>query len=97
MGLEGRYFTNTFAQFMLDTIEYQNKVFPSRRLYLEGWGNVLISTCELQALLLNDSGDDFKDKFAELVDERIFYFVEFAQIRQSNKRLCGTLQKELNL
>jgi hypothetical protein len=81
---------------MLDIIEYRNEVFPSRSLYISGWGNVLISTHELQDQLLDESGENYKDSTAQLIDEKIFYFVKHKQIRMSEEALGKTIREELD-
>lgn len=81
---------------MLDTIRYRGEIFPTRSLYISGWGNVLISTYELQNQLLVESGDDYKDSTAQLIDEKIFYFVDHMQLLMSEVILCNTIRKELD-
>ena len=82
---------------MFDIIQYKNMSFPSRKLYVDGWGDVLISTLELQDQLLNESGTDYKDSTAQIIDEKIFYFVEHTQIRIPEEDLREILERELNL
>lgn len=80
---------------MFDTIQYKNEIFPIRSLDISGWGNVLISTIELQDRLLTDSGDDYQDSNAQLIDEKIFYFVERSQILMTEEALCKIISMEL--
>jgi hypothetical protein len=94
---EDRYFTTTLVLHMLDSIHYKNMSFPCRKLHIDGWGNVLISTRELQAQLLDESGTNFRDSVAQMIDEKIFFFVERAQLLMSPKDLSKTLEKELRL
>ena len=71
--------------------------FPSRQLHLDGWGHVLISTCALQDQLLDKARTNYKDSAAQIIDEKVFYFVEQTQLLMPQKTLSKILERELNL
>lgn len=78
----------------MDTIEFQNQTFKLREIALPSFGNVLISTNSLNELLLNDYGGYISNE-AQIVDEKIFYFVEDNAIELSTEELINVLTSEL--
>jgi hypothetical protein len=73
-----------------DKIEFQNREYLLREVELPEIGNVLISTVELNDLLMNKNGGYVSDE-AISVDERIYYFVEENEIKLSDDDLIKLL------
>lgn len=71
-------------------IEFQNREYLLREVELPEIGNVLISTLELNDLLMNKNGGYVSDE-AISVDERIYYFVEENEIKLSDDDLIKLL------
>jgi isocitrate lyase len=89
------FYAKLGAKQMLDSIQYKDEFFPIRSIYVSGWGNVLISTDELQDKLLIDSGDDYQDSIAQSIDEKIFYFVTHEQLQMTEEVLSKTIKAEI--
>jgi hypothetical protein len=73
-----------------DKIEFQNREYLLREVELPEIGNVLISTVELNDLLMNKNGGYVSDE-AISFDERIYYFVEENEIKLSDDDLIKLL------
>ena len=67
-------------------IRFQDKTFKSRELSLPEFGEVLISTTELNNLLIDKTGS-YSSTEAQLIDDQIFYFVEENEIELQDKDL----------
>lgn len=74
----------------MDKIEFLNKTYQVREIELPEIGNVLISTVELNSLLMNEDGGYVSEK-AISIDERIYYFVEENEFKLSNDDLIKLL------
>lgn len=78
----------------MDTIEFQNQEFKVREIGLPEFGNVLISTNSLNELLLDEDGG-YTSNEAEIIDEKIFYFVENNEIELNEDELIKSVTLEL--
>lgn len=78
----------------METINFQNKEFKTRKLELPVIGNVLISANSLNKLLLSEDGGYVSDE-AIAVDEKIFYFVEDNEMKLSDNELINLITKEV--
>lgn len=78
----------------MDSIEFQNQEFKVREIELPEFGNVLISTNSLNELLLNEDGCYTSDE-SEIVDEKIFYFVDDNEIELSEEELIKVVILEV--
>lgn len=76
------------------TINFQNKDFKIRELDLPEYGNVLISTTSLSDLIIDEKGNYLSNE-AQILDEKIFYFVKDKQIDLDENKLISQLLKEL--
>ncbi|OAQ39875.1 hypothetical protein A5893_09920 [Pedobacter psychrophilus] len=76
-----------------DKIEFHNKEYLIREIELPKIGNVLISTVELNDLLMNDKGGYVSDE-AISVDEKIYYFVQENEIKLSDDDLIKLLKEQ---
>lgn len=79
-----------------DSLEYDGKKWPLRSLVLPTSGEqVLVGTVALEQALLPDDGHaEWKDRKAQSVDERIFYYVEDGEINLSSKELAALVECE---
>ena len=78
----------------METISFNNDTFKIKELELPEFGNVLISTADLNKLLFNSSGS-YVSREAEIIDDQIFYYVERKEIDLSNKKLKDILLNEI--
>lgn len=79
----------------MDTIRFENKVFKIRKIDLPEFGNILISTTNLNQLLMNEDGG-YTSGEAEIVDEQIFYFVDENEIEYEQDKLIKMLSRQLH-
>lgn len=74
-------------------IIFQNKRFPTRELNLKGWGNVLVSTTDLNKLVYNDDG--YTSVEAQNIDEQIFFYVSPDEINLIDRKLSKIIRDSL--
>ena len=79
-----------------DSLEYDGQKWPLRSITLPHTGeNVLIGTVALeQALRPEDDHTEWKDRKAQSVDERIFYYVSDKDLQQPAAKLAAQVEKE---
>ena len=80
---------------LVKNIKFQNRTFPLRELEFTKYNNVVISTIELNNLLMTNTGG-FVSEEAEAIDECIYYYVESNQLSLSDKQLIKLIGKECN-
>lgn len=68
---------------MIETITFNKKQFPFRILKFKEFGEVLISTEDLDSVIMNDS--NYISDEARIIDEKIFYYVPNEIIERSDK------------
>lgn len=78
----------------MDTINFQNTKFKIREIELPEIGNVLISTTSLNELLLNKDGNYISNE-ANIIDDKIYFFVDHKEIELSNVELVNLIIKEI--
>lgn len=78
----------------MHTITFENFEYPIREIDLPEFGNVTISTLNLSNKLLNENSQYVSDK-AQLIDEKIFYYLEPEQIELSDKKIANMILSEL--
>ncbi len=70
----------------LKSIVFESLEYKLREIYIPRLGNVIISTTRLSnALLQNGSG--YVSDEAQIIDEKIYFFVEDREIELTNKEL----------
>jgi hypothetical protein len=79
----------------MESIKFQSKIFPLKELEISNSNSVLISTTELNNLLMIENGG-YVSREAEMIDEAIYYYVEPNQILFSNKKLLKLIVEETN-
>lgn len=79
----------------MEHINFQSKIFPLRELEISYSNPVFISRTELNNLLMTENGA-YVSREAELIDERIYYYVESSQILLSNRKLLKLIVEETN-
>lgn len=79
-----------------DSLEYDGKTWPLRSIVLPTTGEqVLVGTVALdQALRPDDGHAEWKDRKAQAIDERIFYYVEEDKINLPSKELAALVESE---
>ena len=79
-----------------DSLEYDGLKWKLRSLILPSTGeHVLIGTVNLEQALRPDVGHaEWKDRKAQAVDERIFYYVKGDEINLSSKELIALVERE---
>ena len=79
-----------------DSLEYDGKTWPLRSIVLPTTGEqVLVGTLALdQALRPDDGHAEWKDRKAQAIDERIFYYVEEDEINLPSKELAALVESE---
>lgn len=75
-------------------IRFAKEDFEIREINLPELGNVLISTDNLNELLLNESGGYISEE-AQQVDEQIFYFVNKTEIKFTDEKLIHLISKQV--
>ena len=78
----------------MQTIEFQNKEFKIREVYLHEFGNVIVSTISLNRQLLNKVGNYVSDE-ARFVDEQLFFFVEESEIDLPEYKLIDIITEQV--
>ena len=78
----------------MNNISLNNKKYPIRELFIEGYGNVLISTNSLNSSIL-DKNYDYKNKESQYVDEKIFFFVDYSDIFKPERDLIKLILDQL--
>lgn len=78
----------------MNTISFNNKIFPVREIQQPEFGLVLISVNSLNELLMNEDGSYFSVE-AETVDEMIFYYVNDSEINIPDNDLINLLLLEV--
>lgn len=78
----------------MNTIVFQNKKYPIRKIKLMKLGEILISTISLNKLLLK--GGNYVSNEAMFVDEQIYYFVNSRQIKLGQERLTKLVNSEVH-
>jgi hypothetical protein len=76
------------------TIVFEKSEYPIREIHLSEFGNVIISTLILSRKLL-DENSRYVSENAQLVDEKIFYYVEPDQIELPDKKIAKIILSEL--
>lgn len=76
-------------------IKFRNKRFPLRELKHAEFNTIVISTVELNNLLMTKTGG-YVSKEAEAIDDRIYYYVESYQFIRSDKKLLKLIVEEAN-
>lgn len=79
-----------------DSLEYDGKTWPLRSIVLPTTGEqVLVGTLALdQALRPDDGHAEWKDRKAQAIDERIFYYVEEEELNLPSKELAALVESE---
>ena len=79
-----------------DSLEYDGKTWPLRSIVLSTTGEqVLVGTLALdQALRPDDGHAEWKDRKAQAIDERIFYYVEEEELNLPSKELAALVESE---
>ncbi len=82
-----------------DNIEYDGKKWPVRSIILPSTGEeVLVGTVALeQALLPDDGHTGWKDRKAETVDERIFYYATEDEFSLSSEELAAFIENVMDI
>ena len=75
-------------------IQFNNKIYASRLICIEEYGEVVVSVCSLNEALFNDSYNYICEK-ARLIDETIFYFVADEMINLSDMELRNLINFEI--
>ena len=77
-------------------MEYDGKTWPLRSIVLPTTGEqVLVGTLALdQALRPDDGHAEWKDRKAQAIDERIFYYVEEEELNLPSKELAALVESE---
>ncbi len=75
-------------------IQYNNQTFLSKIVYSELYGEILLVSEKLNAILLDDKGS-YKDKEAEIIDSRIFYFIPDNYFSLNEKVLIKKIEAEI--
>ena len=74
----------------MDSIMFNNQIFPVRKVEMKEYGNVLISTALLNTILMKEDGNYLCEE-ARIIDEQIFYFIEPEEIHYSENSLTKLL------
>ena len=79
-----------------DSLEYDGKTWPLRSIVLPATGEqVLIGTVALEQALRPDDGHaEWKDRKAQAVDERIFYYAIEEEFNLPAEELSATVERE---
>ena len=80
----------------IDYIEYKNATYPTKRVDLRTYGEVLISTTLLNDALFDPAGN-YQSDDARYLDEKICYFVMPDEIYLEDELLVSMLENELDI
>lgn len=69
--------------FMFDIVTFNNREFPVRTLFMDNFGEVVISTEELNSCLMIEGS--YVSENAHLLDESIFFFIPKEIFKKSEK------------
>ena len=78
----------------LHNIKYKKQLYPIRKIELDEFGGVWISTSTLNDGLLTASGN-YCSRAAQYVDEKIFYFVDDDKINLPEDELKPLILGEI--
>lgn len=79
----------------MQIIEFKNKEYKIRELYLKDFGNISISTSSLNERLVRKSGSYVSEE-ARYIDEQLFFFVEEDEIDLPEKKLILIIEKQVS-
>lgn len=77
----------------MNTITFNGKAFPIRKIKLPIYGNVLIGITELNSLLINDKGS-YTSAEAKEIDQQIYYFVEPEELLLPEEKLIRLVMEQ---
>ena len=82
---------------MLDFIIFAENKYPARRVAIEGYGSALmISTEDLEAVLINEDGG-YSSPEARLIDEQIFFYVpKRIAVDRSDEEVAEFVRRYMN-
>lgn len=75
-------------------VQFRGHAYPTREVYLEGWGVCTVSVTELGFSLIGLDGCPY-DAEAERVDNGIFYFVTDAEFALADNALAALILENL--
>jgi len=78
----------------MESIIFKEEFYPIREIKIPGYGNVIVSTSNLNSKIISEDGSYFSE-FASILDEDIFYYVEPNQIMFEESRLINLIMSEL--
>jgi hypothetical protein len=76
----------------MHTIEFENKKFRIRYVYIENEGTRIIASTALNKRLLTKEGD-YKSDEARYIDEEIYFFVNQAKLKLQDQSLGKYVNK----
>lgn len=82
--------------FDFETISYLGNEYPGRYVYVPTFGNILISTSELNDALINSDGA-YASEEASIVDQQICFFVDTNDLQLEENKLRQLLIYELDV
>jgi len=77
----------------MDTIEFDQVIYPVREVYVEGFGMELVAQESLENALMKD--DMYVSSAAKDIDNSIFYYVSDKEFYLSEDKLGDLILKEL--
>jgi hypothetical protein len=81
----------------METITFNNKTFPVRRVDVPGHGaNVAIATIDLNEQLMDKEGRDYVSEEAETIDLGIFFYVDEQEIEMPENELVESILYHLS-
>jgi uncharacterized protein (DUF1499 family) len=78
----------------MSTIDFAERQFEVREIFLPQFGNILLSTSSLNEILMNKNGGYVSEE-AKRVDEQIFYYIDDSEMKLEDEKLIHLVSKQI--